>query len=229
MFADPTGPPPGLHEARAPLGTPPPAPPGGHGRYRFLHTTNGTDPVTFSPCRAIHYVVRPDHAPAWGAQLITAAVAQVSTATGLVFIDDGPTVEAPSQERQAYQPDRYGDRWAPVLIAWATTAEVPDFGVDIVGEAGPARVTSGDARHTAYVSGMVTLDPVKLDRIHAQAGQQLVRGIIMHELGHLVGLAHTEHDDQLMFPRGNAAVTTFAAGDRTGLARLGQGPCQPDM
>jgi hypothetical protein len=51
----------------------------------------------------------------------------------------------------------------------------------------------------------------------------------MHELGHLVGLAHTEHDDQLMFPRANAAVTTFGVGDRTGLARLGQGPCQPDL
>jgi predicted Zn-dependent protease len=116
-----------------------------------------------------------------------------------------------------------------VLIAWATPAEVPDFGVDIVGEAGPDRVTSGDLGQTAYVSGMVTLDPVKLERIHGHDGEQLVRGIIMHELGHLVGLAHTEHDDQLMFPRANAAVTTFGVGDRTGLARLGQGPCQPDL
>jgi hypothetical protein len=65
---DPTAPPPGLEEAAAPLGTPPPVPAGGDGKYRFLQTTNGTDPVTFWPCRPIHYVVRPDNAPPRGAK-----------------------------------------------------------------------------------------------------------------------------------------------------------------
>lgn len=226
---DPTAPPPGLEEAAAPLGTPAAVPAGGEGKFRFTSTTNGTDPVTFSPCRPIHYVVRSDNAPPRGATMIAAAVKQVSRATGLAFIDDGPTDEAPSQERAVYQPDRYGARWAPVLIAWATPSEVPDFGVDIACEAGPVRVTSGDGEHTAYVSGMVALDPAKIDRIRASLGEPLARAIIMHELGHLVGLAHTEHDDQLMFPRGNAGVTKYAVGDRTGLARLGQGPCQPNL
>ena len=175
-------------------------------------------PGTFSPCRPIHYVVRPDNAPPAWAKMIAAAVKRVAKATGLVFIDDGATDEAPSQERDVYQPDRYGDRWAPVLITWATPAEVPDFGVDIAGEAGPVRVTSGDGTDTAYVSGTVALDPVKIDEIRTTMGEPVARAIIMHELGHLVGLAHTEHDDQLMFPRGNAEVTKYANGDRTGLA-----------
>jgi hypothetical protein len=161
--------------------------------------------------------------------MITAALKRVSKATGLMFIDDGPTDEAPAQERPVYQPDRYGDRWAPVLITWATPAEVPDFGVDLAGEAGPVRVTSGDGEHTAYVSGMVALDPAKIDLIRTSMGEPVARAIIMHELGHLIGLAHTEQDDQLMFPRGNARVTKYAVGDRTGLTRLGQGPCQPDL
>jgi hypothetical protein len=161
---DPTAPPPGLEESAAPLGTPPPVPAGGDGKYRFTSTTNGTDPVTFSPCRPIHFVVRPDNAPPRGAAMITAAIKRVSKAIGLVFIDDGPTDEAPSQERSVYQPDRYGDRWAPVLITWATPAEVPDFGVDIAGEAGPARVTSGDGEHTAYVSGWWPWTPSRSTR-----------------------------------------------------------------
>ena len=161
--------------------------------------------------------------------MIAAAVKRVTKATGLVFIDDGATDEAPSQERDVYQPDRYGDRWAPVLITWATPAEVPDFGVDIAGEAGPVRVVSGDGNNEAYVSGTVALDPVKIDEIRTTMGEPVARAVIMHELGHLVGLAHTEHDDQLMFPRGNAGVTKYANGDRTGLALLGQGPCQPDL
>jgi hypothetical protein len=226
---DPESPPPGLEEAAAPLGSPPPVPDGGTGKYRFTSTRNGSDPVTFSPCRPIHYVVRPDNAPPRGAKMIAAAVKRVAKATGLVFIDDGATDEAPSQERDVYQPDRYGDRWAPVLITWATTAEVPDLGVDIAGEAGPVQATSGDGKDTAYVSGTVALDPDKIDEIRTSMGEPVARAIIMHELGHLVGLAHTQHDDQLMFPRGNAEVTKYANGDRTGLAQLGQGPCQPDL
>ncbi|MGB8021524.1 MAG: matrixin family metalloprotease [Candidatus Nanopelagicales bacterium] len=90
-------------------------------------------------------------------------------------------------------------------------------------------MTSGDGEHTAYVSGMVALDPVKIDQIRTGMGEPVARAIIMHELGHLVGLAHTEHDDQLMFPRGNAGVTKYAVGDRTGLALLGRGQCQPGL
>ena len=76
--------------------------------------------MPYDPCRPIHYVVRPDGAPPGGAELIRTAVAQVSGATGLQFVDDGPTQEAPSTDREAYQPELYGRRWAPVLIAWST-------------------------------------------------------------------------------------------------------------
>ena len=65
-LADDPSPPPGLEEAAAPLGSPPPVPDGGTGKYRFLNTTNGSDPVTFSPCRPIHYVVRPTTRPRVG-------------------------------------------------------------------------------------------------------------------------------------------------------------------
>ncbi len=78
--------------------------------------------------------------------MILDAMARVSFATRLSLINDGSTTEGPSEARAAYQRDRYGDRWAPVLISWATPSEAPDFGVDVVGEAGPAavRTPSGD-------------------------------------------------------------------------------------
>jgi hypothetical protein len=41
----------------------------------------------------------------------------VHVATGFKFVFDGMTDEAPNKERKAYQPDRYKDRCAPVLIA----------------------------------------------------------------------------------------------------------------
>lgn len=224
------GPTPGFEEASSPIGTPPPTTDMTSVSYRFAATQpDGVSPVTWSPCRPIHYVVRPLNQPPSGPAAVAQAVASLSAATGLTFIDDGPTDEVPSGSREPYLPDRYGDRWAPVLVAWATPDEVPDFGIDVAGEAGATRVTtpSGDA---TYVSGIVYLDPAKYLEIASRSGQAIADSVILHELGHLVGLAHVNDPGQLMWPRGNSAgLTTFQPGDQAGLNALGRGPCQPDV
>ncbi|MDP9497989.1 MAG: M10 family metallopeptidase domain-containing protein [Actinomycetota bacterium] len=46
---------------------------------------------------------------------------------------------------------------------------------------------------------------------------------LLHELGHLVGLAHVEDPGQLMHPQGRIAA--YGAGDLRGLAAAGSGPC----
>ena len=226
---EPVGPVMGFEEAGGPLGAPPSGPVVAEGQgFRFLrHADDGTTPLTWSPCRPIHYVTRPDHAPPGGEAWVSAAVAQVSAATGLRFVSDGATDEGPSEDRAPYQADRYGQRWAPVLIVWATQREVPDFGIDIVGEARPYPVgtASGDA---TYVSGEVFLDPVKLSEIAARAGSAQAVAVVVHELGHLVGLAHTDGRTEIMFPR-SGEVVDLGTGDRAGLAALGRGPCQPDV
>ena len=90
-------------------------------------------------------------------------------------------------------------------------------------------MTSHDGDHAADVSGTVALDPVKIERIRTRSGEPAARAVILHELGHLVGLAHIDNGDQLMFPRVSAAITDYSAGDLAGLARLGRGPCQPNL
>jgi hypothetical protein len=222
-------PPPGVGEAAAPLGTPPPAPAAGAGRYRVLaRQPGGSAPVTWSPCRPVHYVVRSAHAPKDGARMISEAVAQVSAATGLRFVADGATTEGPSPDRASFQPARYGDRWAPVLVLWATPDEVPDFGIDVAGEAGAQRVRTPSGDQT-YVSGIVYLDPGKIASIQRQGGYLLARAVLLHELGHLVGLAHVNDRREVMFPAvDQASPRTYAAGDLAGLALLGRGACQPD-
>ncbi len=52
---------------------------------------------------------------------------------------------------------------------------------------------------------------------------------MLHELGHLVGLDHVDDDSQLLHPETVPGVTDYAAGDLTGLSRLGQGPCVPEL
>ena len=42
-----------------------------------------------------------------------------------LLVAGGLTSETPSVQRGNYQPDRYGDRWAPVLLGWPPSASPP--------------------------------------------------------------------------------------------------------
>ena len=222
------GPPAGLEEAALPLGAPPLGTPS-TGSFAFTAMQpDGSGPVTYSPCRPIHVVVRPDGAPLGGDELLQQALASVSAATGLQFVDDGPTQEAPDPQREAYQPRTYGRRWAPVLIAWSTPAESPQLVGDVAGVAGSASVTR--AGHTVYVSGSVTLDADDISQLlAAPATRGTALGIVTHELGHLVGLDHVADPTQLMYPSTTGGRSSFAAGDLAGLAALGSGECAPNI
>jgi hypothetical protein len=222
------GPPSGLEEAALPLGAPPAVP---SGSPSFAFTTmqpDGTSPVAYSPCRPIHYVVRPDGEPVGGDEFVTAAIATVSAATGLQFIDDGSTQEDPSADRDAYQPDAYGRRWAPVLVAWSSPEETPELAGDVAGIGGSAAVTR--AGRSVYVTGSVTLDAADLSTLMATPSTRAVAlGIVTHEFGHLVGLDHVDDPTQLMYPSTSMTVSTFGAGDLAGLAVLGSGECAPNV
>ena len=221
------GPTPGQEASTRLLAAPAPVAGKAASSHAFLHEREDGSPLTWSPCRPIRYVVRPDHSPAGGGALLTSAFATVSRATGLAFEPEGGTDEAPTFDREPYQPDRYGDRWAPVLVAWVTPQEVPDFHADIAGKAGPAWVSTSEGDQ-AYVSGVVMLDPASVVAARAAGGQAAAKAIVLHELGHLMGLAHVGDRSQLMFPQ-SGRVTAYGKGDLAGLAALGNGPCQPDL
>lgn len=221
-------PPPGREEAAVPLGAPPLGAPT-TGPYSFLQTqADGVAPVTYDPCRPLHYVVRTEGAPAGGDALIATGLARISEATGLQFVADGTTTEAPTQHRPAYQPERYGRRWAPVLMAWSTPAETPELAGDVAGSAGSSSVTLRGTAH--YVSGIVVLDgPAIAQLLGSPNGTALAQGVVTHELAHLAGLGHVNDPTQLMNPTAAVNVTSLADGDRAGLARLGTGPCVPGL
>ena len=222
-------PPAGYQESATPLGAPPPETMSAVGNHAFAAMQpDGSGPVAWSPCRPIHYVVRPDGAPADGNQLIATAVARISAATGLVFVDDGATEEAPSSERAAYEPDLYGKRWAPVLVAWSTPEETPVLTGDTIGIGGSAPVTR--IGRSVYVTGSVTLDgPGIAELLATPNGVNNAYGVITHEFGHVVGLDHVDDPSQLMNPRASGAVTTLQQGDLAGLAELGAGACAPHI
>ncbi|WP_432502575.1 matrixin family metalloprotease [Kineococcus arenarius] len=232
---------PGHEAADTPLGQPAPLTQSSDA-WRALHTqTDGTTPVAWDPCRPIHYVTRPDAAPAGAGELLTQAIARVSTATGLRFIDDGTTTEGPDPQREPYQPQRYGDRWAPVLITYVSAAEVPDIAAAVIAQARPVTITTTQPSTwdrlsgrpgepvAVYVSGAVQVDAAQVaDALTHPGGTELVRAVFEHELGHLLGLAHVDDPGQLMYPQ-TAEQYDYAAGDLTGLAALGTGTCVPEL
>jgi len=188
--------------------------------YGFVaHQSDGTAPVAYDPCRPIHYVIRQQGQPAGGAKIVTDAVKRVSQATGLRFVFDGASSEAPSRQRLSYQAERYGNRWAPVLISWVTPSENADSAADVTGEGGSSYVGLPN-RPRAYVTGAVELDAGRIASILQRPnGKQVVRAIVLHELGHLVGLGDVTAASQLMYPQTRPSVADFGAGDLTGLAR----------
>ncbi|RJK94768.1 peptidase [Vallicoccus soli] len=217
---------PGRGAAGAPLGEPAPLA-ATSAAYRFLHPREG-GATAYDPCRPVHYVVRPDGAPPGGDLLLAEAVARVGTATGLRFVAEGATAEGPVERRAPFQRDAYGDRWAPVLVAWATPAEAPRLAGEVTGYAGSHSVTA-PGRPPVLVTGEVVLDAGQMARVLARpGGWAAARGIVQHELAHLVGLGHVDDPTQLMHPS-TGPVTDFAAGDLTGLAVLGRGPCVPEV
>ncbi|WP_246084674.1 peptidase [Pseudarthrobacter phenanthrenivorans] len=218
-------PPPGFEAASSPLGVPPATT--GSTAFVLQESPDPDQPfVAYDPCRPIHYVVRPDLAPPGTDQLIQQSVAAVSAATGLQFVYDGLTSEAPSKDREAYQPDRYGKKWAPVLIAWSTPEEAPDLAGRVAGTGGSSSIQVRGEPYV-YITGQVQLDaPALTETLAFPDGPALVRAIMMHELAHVVGLDHVNDPAQLMYEE-NSGQLDFAAGDRAGLALLGTGKCVP--
>jgi len=203
----------------------------GGGTHAFLSSQPDGSPVAYDPCRPVLYVVNDRTQPFQGDELLAEAIRGISEITGLQFGFEGPTGEVPLESREPFQKDRYGDRWAPVLISWADPAELSELAGDVAGFGGSARVndpgqTGRQTSKQVYVSGVVALDGPQLSQmLEREDGWAQARSVIQHELGHLVGLDHVADESQLMHGSGNSDVTGPQGGDIAGLSRLGRGTC----
>lgn len=183
-------------------------------------------PARWDPCRPIHYVVQTRWMPVGGRADLAAALARISRVSGLTFVDDGDTDELPGTTRAAYQPDRYGKRWAPLLVGWVPPAQT-DLGIG----AGIAGVTVAVAVPNAgggsIVTGQLALDADH--RLPAGFGPGATEGeVLLHELAHAVGLGHVLDPTQVMYPQTTNSESQFGAGDRAGLRAVGRpAGCHP--
>lgn len=187
--------------------------------FTFMASHAG-DPVRWNPCESIHYVVNLGAAPAGSLQDVQDAALLLTDATGIAFVYDGLSDEVPVFDRDVYQPERYGDRWAPVLIGWVDprTSSIAFVvnGQEAAGVAGPLTPDTGA---DIYVSGVVAINAADPNPPgFASPGAQ--GPVVLHELAHVLGLGHIKAQGELMEPSGGGVVD-FGPGDLEGLRELG--------
>ena len=187
--------------------------PGG-ASYAFEAEDAGCRPVRWNPCEPISYVINPTGGPANAVALAQAAVEQLARATGISFRFDGVTDE-PADPARPLVHHRYGSRFAPVLVAWADPRVIGGAaglgGLNFVGVAsGPGQAVTGFAYVGRHVTGI--------------GGDTLQTGVLLHELGHVIGLGHADDTLQVMNSVGDAGLplTAYRDGDLAGLDRLGR-------
>lgn len=201
-----------------------------HGPHRFLEVLPGGAPYRWDPCEPIHYQVNLTDGPEGALADVREAVQRVSDATGIAFVYDGTTTRTVDDQLAAWFQDTPGEsRWLPLLIAWipenhfyflAETHKAVAFGMPLLGQ--------GDVAHE-YVSGVVAVDAG--EPLPAGFDQRFSRGVVlMHELSHVMGLAHVGSGGELMWSpdvkgatrNPNPFQTSWGPGDLEGLDLLGR-------
>jgi hypothetical protein len=207
---------------------------------RLFSLNRWTDPagrshlVRWDPCRTITVAVNTDRAARTAAGRVSAlrdvrrALQRAADATGLSFRYVGTTHEVPTSSRSQSWAER--QRAADLVLAWVTPSTS-----DLLSRAGSGYASgtggwmwkawsSGGAWQLAIGRGFVVVNAQQRGAYRPGFGSGRTRGaLLLHEIGHALGLNHVGSTAEIMYPRLlDRRTTSYKDGDRAGLRRLGR-------
>lgn len=187
--------------------------------YAFL-LANGDQPVAYSSCKPIQVAVYPAGGPPDAEQLVREAVDRVRGVTGLdIRVIGSFGGHAPNWNFEA-APIGPND---PVSVSWQDGAAIAEMTSDTAGLGGSPVLTSPSG--TQYrVAGTIALSRDYYRLLTQNGDHAEAKAVLLHELGHVLGLGHVDSPRELMYD-GNNGQTDYGPGDLEGLRKLGKGPC----
>lgn len=174
----------------------------------------GTEVVRWDPCTTIDYRVDPAGGGPGALADVRAAVSRLAAASGLALHYAGTTSFVPSAGRTRLA-------GTGLVIAWSGTGAGSLLSGGQAGQGGWYASTSPTG-HLRIVSGYAVLRTGAPVRPGFGAGTTRGR-LLMHELGHAVGLDHVADPSLVMdaVVRPTSPVAVYGPGDVAGLRRVG--------
>ena len=175
--------------------------------FAFESTAVGTTtPTRWPACAIVHFVVDLRNAPKNASAVLSRNLRVVHSITGITFVAAGTTTQT------AF--DSYDESGAvvPVVFAWLGPRQ-------LLGQSSVNAVTIPivNATRTNYTSAVVLFN----DDMNAafEADPKFADNLVLHELGHVLGLANVDDSSQVMnyYLQPRTTVDAYASGDTAGL------------
>ena len=160
--------------------------------------------VRWDPCQTVTYRINPHGGYARSVKDIRAAFRDVGRASGFDFQYVGRTAGKVTRGQHGYHP-----LGTDVIVDWQTPRE----------ERGLAGRTAGIGGHWVQdgrrFDGYILLD--RTERL----SRRMWRQVVVHEIGHVLGLGHARSRTQVMNSTSSSRNVRWGAGDLAGIRRLG--------
>lgn len=182
--------------------------------YTFSATYSGA-PVRYNPCQVVHWRFRTAGAPTSGLTVVKQSIAAIAKATGITFVYDGTSTATPTK---GWLPTTATTR--PMLIGWTTPA-ASDL---LRGQLREVLAVTQNAWVPKSGSGRILASVVALDATDRLpiTGPKSWRTVVLHELGHAMGLGHARSSASLMNAQLSTTLASLAYNDLVGLAQVGR-------
>lgn len=182
----------------------------------------------WNPCSAIGYRVNLTGAPAGAISDVKVAVARVSLATGLRYVYRGTTTLVPGTSMRS---DKFLNAYpsdTQLVIAWANRGVSSYLPKGSTALAYGGWLSKGSAYRGFYPIAqgyVVARRDISLSAGFGAGPSNGILGtwgqVLMHEIGHTVGLDHISDTTQMMYAMTQRKIPNWGLGDLTGLRTVG--------